>query len=65
MRIPQIVVLQETGEVVYEGSLLKFCRDNGDTSVCAELREGMESDRPEPAVIGGGASPAFYVSLAA
>lgn len=64
MKIPQIVVMQESGEVVYEGSLLKFCRDNGDVSVCSDLRDGMMESPPEVATIGGGAAPMFFVSLA-
>lgn len=65
MKIAQVVVMQESGEIVYEGSLLKFCRDNGDWSVCADLRDGMQCSPPEVATIGGGASPMFFVSLVA
>lgn len=67
MKLAQIVVMQETGEVVYEGSLKTFIRENEEYPghLVACLRDGMKQSPPEPALIGGGAAPAFYVSLAA
>lgn len=69
MKLAQIVVMQESGEVVYEGSLRTFIRDNEEYpgSLIASLRDGMNQPHgcPEPALIGGGAAPAFYVSVAA
>lgn len=66
MKLAQIVVMAEAGEVVYEGSLTAFLRVNeGCESLVRDLREGMNTPhgRPEPALIGGGAAPAFFVSL--
>lgn len=71
MKIPAIVVMDESGAVAFDGSLANFLRANRDGidrhTLCAELRDGMTQahGRPEPAIIGGGAAPAFYVSLAA
>ena len=67
MKLAQIVVTQETGGVVYEGSLREFIRENEEDpgSLIASLRDGLNQPhgRPEPVLIGGGAAPAFYVAL--
>lgn len=67
--MPRIAVMAETGELVFQGSLRQFIRDNEEYPghLVASLRDGMTQPhgRPEPAIIGGGAAPAFYVSLVA
>lgn len=68
MRMAQIVVMGEAGEVVYEGSLKAFIRANEEYpgNLIQSLRDDMAQahGRPEPTVIGGGAAPMFYVSIA-
>lgn len=69
MRMADVVVMAETGEQVWAGPLTEFLRNNREgmnwREVCGALREGIEAPhgRPEPAVIGGGAAPVFYLSL--
>lgn len=68
MKLAQIVVMQETGEVVYEGGLREFIRDNeeypGHLIACfRDARNG--TGRPEPVMYGGGAAPMFQISLVA
>lgn len=69
MKIPAIVVMDESGAVAFDGSLANFLRINREgidrRELCAELRDGItDGTPPEPAIIGGGAAPAFYISLA-
>lgn len=70
MRLAQIAVLDEGGACIFEGGLRDFARANDlaaadVATLAAELRAGVNTPhgRPEPAVIGGGAAPAFFVSL--
>lgn len=68
MKLAEVAVLAESGELVWAGSLTDFCRANPPVdrrALCRDLRDGITTPhgRPEPAVIGGGAAPMFYVSL--
>lgn len=68
MKLAQIVVLDDFGAVQFEGSLLTFLRANKEDEyfcddLLADLRQGMMQSPPEPAVIGGGASPVSFVSM--
>lgn len=67
MKLAQIVVMQETGEVVYEGGLRQFIRENEETAahLIGQFRDALKSCRPEPVVYGGGAAPEFLISLVA
>lgn len=67
MNLPQVVLMDESGEVAYEGGLREFIRANEYDAhdLIATIRADMTQShgRPEPTIIGGGASPAFYLSL--
>lgn len=68
MKLAQIVVLDDFGTVQFEGSLLAFLRANKDDEyfcdyLLADLRQGMMQSPPDPAVVGGGAAPVFFVSM--
>lgn len=67
MKIPAITLIDEAGAVAYEGSLAEFLRVNREgidfKAFIADLRQGIRSSPPEPAMIGGGAAPAFWASL--
>lgn len=67
MKIPAITMIDEAGAVAYEGSLAEFLRTNREgidaSAFIADLRQGALSSPPEPAMIGGGAAPAFWASL--
>lgn len=67
MKHAEIAVLAVDGALVWSGSLYRFAKDNemGRAEV-ADLIEALLRDhngRPEPAIIGGGATPTFFVSL--
>lgn len=69
MKHAQIVVMDMKGYTVWEGSLYRFCRDNSmdrmeTRALIGELTE-LDEGRPAPAIIGGGAAPAFMVCLSA
>lgn len=71
MRLAQVVVIDEQGNRVFKGTLRLFARANelaaaDVATLAAELRAGLATRRgpPAPAIIGGGAAPAFFVSLA-
>lgn len=72
MKLANIVLMAETGETLWDGTLTSFIHANNGfdefqridwRSLCRELRAGIESDRPEPAILGGGAEPITFVSL--
>lgn len=66
VKLAKAVMLAESGEFVFEGTLTTLLRDNRDDwrGIVDELRDGL-SGVPEPATIGGGAAPMFYVSVVA
>jgi hypothetical protein len=62
-----VVLMSEDGAYVWFGTLAEFTRENGEDVARDVLAQWLESlrvhSRHEPAVIGGGASPLFFVLL--
>ncbi len=67
MKHADITVMDESGLLVWAGSLYRFARDNemdrAEVSALISDLRTLNDGRPEPATIGGGASPLFFVSL--
>lgn len=65
---PQVALIDDTGECVWEGSIRAFFRDNGmdleeAREIIRDLRPREDTGHCEPAIIGGGAAAPFYLSL--
>lgn len=63
MQIPRIHVTAEDSEPMFHGSLTEFLRENrGDYALHSLVIAGLRS-HPSGFWMGGGAAPAFFVSI--
>jgi hypothetical protein len=68
MKYADVVLMDEQGADVWEGSLREFFRDNGmgradARAIIDQLRPRQDTGHMEPATIGGGAAPQFELML--